>query len=353
MHSLIRFNQILLVILTIFAVSQTTATAQMETLECPASVQFLNRTSEPVEGRYTVRSGEILLEDITGNQTPSPLGSLDGANSSTYTGDVETILGAPVFVISKQSILIPQSLRDVSGMIVAAAQEQYTYFVKSRRLPISSESPAPLSKIATMESRFIVCRQQLGQLEEIGAFSFQDNVYNQYLSEVWPVSSSVLAIVTRSNRHPKLNTLFLFDVTKRKVVGMREFSVFQYLPATASVWIAQSVANCDNIEEVFAEARSKAQVFQLFDDKGISRDFQALDGIEGDVARQAESGSTNDASSASLRIESPQPVKQAPEANLTRPAPSEEPVSSTLWSIVVVLIVAACGLLWLLLKGRK
>ena len=32
---------------------------------------------------------------------------------------------------------------------------------------------------------------------------------------------------------------------------------------------------------------------------------------------------------------------------------SEEPTSSTLWSIIVVLIVAACGLLWLLLNGRK
>jgi hypothetical protein len=34
-------------------------------------------------------------------------------------------------------------------------------------------------------------------------------------------------------------------------------------------------------------------------------------------------------------------------------APSEEPTSSTPWSTIVVLIVAAIGLLWLLLKGRK
>ena len=147
--------------------------------------------------------------------------------------------------------------------------------------------------------------------------------------------------------------MFIFDTRRRQLVGMREFSLLQYLPSSSSVWIAQSVANCDNIEEVFAEVRSKAQVFQLFDDKGISRDFQALDGVDGDVAKQAESGSTNDAASASLRIESPQPVKQAAEAKLTRPAPSEEPASSTPWSIVAVLIVAACGLLWLLLKGRK
>lgn len=36
-----------------------------------------------------------------------------------------------------------------------------------------------------------------------------------------------------------------------------------------------------------------------------------------------------------------------------QPASVEEPPSSTPWSIIVVLIVAATGLLWLLLKGRK
>lgn len=35
------------------------------------------------------------------------------------------------------------------------------------------------------------------------------------------------------------------------------------------------------------------------------------------------------------------------------PTPSEEPASSTPWSIIVVLIVAACGMLWLLLKRRS
>ncbi|MCF7787468.1 MAG: hypothetical protein K9N47_15165 [Prosthecobacter sp.] len=41
------------------------------------------------------------------------------------------------------------------------------------------------------------------------------------------------------------------------------------------------------------------------------------------------------------------------EAKLTLPTLSEEPTSSTPWSIIVVLIVAATGLLWLLLKKRK
>lgn len=48
----------------------------------------------------------------------------------------------------------------------------------------------------------------------------------------------------------------------------------------------------------------------------------------------------------------PQTSKKASEAKPT-PLPSEELTSSTPWSIIVVLIVAATGLLWLLVKKRK
>lgn len=47
------------------------------------------------------------------------------------------------------------------------------------------------------------------------------------------------------------------------------------------------------------------------------------------------------------------PTKAKPSEAAKLPAPSEEPTSSTPWSIILVLIVAATGLLWLLLKGRK
>jgi hypothetical protein len=52
----------------------------------------------------------------------------------------------------------------------------------------------------------------------------------------------------------------------------------------------------------------------------------------------------------------PLPVVQPPapkKSHETKPAPSEEPASSASWSIIVVLIVAVIGGLWLVLNKRK
>jgi hypothetical protein len=53
------------------------------------------------------------------------------------------------------------------------------------------------------------------------------------------------------------------------------------------------------------------------------------------------------------RTKQTRPPKQAPENKPKLTAPTEEPASSKLWSIIVVLIVAACSLLWLLLERRS
>lgn len=49
----------------------------------------------------------------------------------------------------------------------------------------------------------------------------------------------------------------------------------------------------------------------------------------------------------------PTAPKKAPSTATASATPSEERTSSTPWSIIVVLIVAATGLLWLLVKNRK
>jgi hypothetical protein len=73
------------------------------------------------------------------------------------------------------------------------------------------------------------------------------------------------------------------------------------------------------------------------------------------LAALSEAPSTTQDSLTSKLSPSVQPTapKNAPEAKLTVPTPSEEPTSSTPWSIIVVLIVAATGLLWLLVKNRR
>lgn len=48
----------------------------------------------------------------------------------------------------------------------------------------------------------------------------------------------------------------------------------------------------------------------------------------------------------------PSALSKAPETK-PAPTPGEEPTSSTPWSVVAVLVVAATGLLWLLVKKRK
>ncbi len=59
-----------------------------------------------------------------------------------------------------------------------------------------------------------------------------------------------------------------------------------------------------------------------------------------------------DPNASSTHIILPTAPKKMPEAELT-PSPSEEPASSTPWSTIIVLIVAACGLLRLLYKRRS
>jgi hypothetical protein len=54
-----------------------------------------------------------------------------------------------------------------------------------------------------------------------------------------------------------------------------------------------------------------------------------------------------------LNVPKPSSTPKAPALKPATSAPSEEAASSTQWSIIIVLIVAATGLLWLLVKKRK
>lgn len=260
------------------------SSAQVQSLSVPVDVQFINKGSSRVNGQFSVRAGQIFLIDETGVEKPSSLGHLDGPKEAGFTGLAETILGAPAVVLARQEVTIPYQLLQPEGSAVveAVVLPEATVFVQETRTTSTESSPSHERQVIT---GFAVSQLMNDKLTTLGKFSFHENTYNQYLTEVWPISDAVLAIVTKSSRHSRLNTLFMFDMNQHQLVGMKEFSLLQYIPSTSSVWMTQSVANCDNIEEIFAEAKSKAQTFQLFVDGGIAHDFQTLDGIDGDVAK--------------------------------------------------------------------
>jgi hypothetical protein len=79
---------------------------------------------------------------------------------------------------------------------------------------------------------------------------------------------------------------------------------------------------------------------------------QALDSKTGDESLPETQEQQAPGKSVNAPITTHSEESNAPEAKPTA-TPSEEPASSTPWSIIVVLIVAASGLLWLLLKRRS
>lgn len=87
------------------------------------------------------------------------------------------------------------------------------------------------------------------------------------------------------------------------------------------------------------------EVFKEFDKMGVALDVAR--------SRYASQSKRQQAATLADPLPSLQPPAQKAFSSAPVPTPSEEPASSTPWSIIVVLIVAATGLLWLLLKKRK
>lgn len=83
----------------------------------------------------------------------------------------------------------------------------------------------------------------------------------------------------------------------------------------------------------------------------IRKEAKALKAhIDGERARVGSPATKANPPTLSVQSSSP---KKAPEVKPTTSTPSEEPFSSTPWSVIVILIVVATGLLWLLVKNRK
>lgn len=252
--------------------------AQTNSLSIPSDVRFLNLTSKPTEGTFEVRSGRIFAQAAGGEFKPWPLAELKSEKTIAYDGKAVSIMGAPAVILSKDNENIPSALVNTKATLRAARQSGRVIFVQEIRT----------SDEGLVTTTFIVSQQTPEKLSELGRFSFLENTFNQYLSEIWPVNSDTLSIATRSSRFPFYNTLFLFDMRRGQVVGMREFSSLQYLPSINAFWMAQPVVNSDNIEEMLADAKRKAAVFRIFKDGHIADDWKPVYGIDGSVIKSAD-----------------------------------------------------------------
>ena len=121
--------------------------------------------------------------------------------------------------------------------------------------------------------------------------------------------------------------------------------------------LKESIANGATPFRVCDVAYNVMQEIRAFDNPNAprltrSQSIEARDGL----IRQATGVRPDEEKAESLpNIVAPprQSPNQASEAKPPSMTPSEEPTSSTPWRIIVVLIVAACGLLWLLFKRHS
>jgi len=101
---------------------------------------------------------------------------------------------------------------------------------------------------------------------------------------------------------------------------------------------------------------SPASIFELAIDRGsIVQPIDAVKGNKLDTVSEAESAKNNQLPLKKANLPTsvqPAAPKKVPEAK-PAPTPSQEPTSSTPWSVVVILMAAAIGLAGLLLNKRK
>lgn len=242
-------------------------------LELPANVIFLDVPPNAIEGRFVLNAGKVNLESVANKRVEANLPVITKEPLASYRGEGRYILGAPAVVLGERTIEIPESLADPGATIRGSLVGDAAVLVKEKR----ETDPSEAGRVITSFSVYLA---KNGKAEPLQTFSFDDNIYNQYLDQVWPVDRRTLAIVTKSSRHAAISTLFLFDRERKAVVGMREFSKFQYLPERQSFWMMQSVANCDNLNEVLDAAKKNAAVFPIYTGGAISEAFKDITGIK-------------------------------------------------------------------------
>jgi hypothetical protein len=127
--------------------------------------------------------------------------------------------------------------------------------------------------------------------------------------------------------------------------SLEMISLVEYLKQPNAEWRAVDTTGQFNLRNQHQRADEQERLRQV----GQLTRGEAVSGLSTNAATTTQ---TTPAPKPPPVVQSGVP-KKSPEAKPTTSTPSEEPASSTPWSIIVVLIVAAFGLPWLLLKRRS
>jgi hypothetical protein len=267
--------------------------------------------SDPNSGGWTWetnRNGGYLVRksmDVTGDGQPE----LFVASTLQSTKHEQTWT---VFDVAKDGTLRPYrtTLQHSSAWPIVEGDKMHLVYVlppDKERMRESDEKPYPVSRFTFV---FPEIKETLTYVSEAEATKFRPSDLGQL---------------------PKLQAILLAD----------------YLTKPEAKWADVTEWNLDANDSFFrVEDKERAAKNTAFTPE------VALSKL-GVVQSSSASSSEQTTGNQPPPVVKPEAPKKAPESRPAAPTPSEEPASSTPWSIIVVLIVAAIGLLWLLLKGRK
>ena len=151
-----------------------------------------------------------------------------------------------------------------------------------------------------------------------------------------------------------------FQILEDRRVGVGRYVVWMNAKSPPPAWESLIWTSWETQEKIDSIFRSSGVVLQ---DKGVWKqpNTKSLEGMREESKTSPDSPQLDGAKTLEVKSSMDQLHPIAPSSandmevkspSLEKPS-SGEPTSSTPWSIIVVLIVAATGLLWLLVKKRK
>jgi len=235
---------------------------------------------------------------------------------------VLSILATTTQAQSLNLVMTPESIREQASQVRSGAMSSAlvsTVFGSKRIELIKSAFHAP-----NLASEFTV------QLSKLESSAFKDQIILMLLTEPWKGDDDGVPL-EGSQPPPVLHNVCV------QVLASRLPDYGLHVDDPSSIAQLSSLKARQKIAEVFAPLVDQAT-----------------------AGGASQSAPTKQPPNDGRAVEPPNPpptvqpqASKAPEAKPTTATPSDKPTSSTPWSIIVVLIVAAGGLLWLLLKRRS